>query len=164
MDTALFLFLSLHYSILPLYPLILTCHSLSSRHAVPFFSPLARPVASSLPRNPEPCPPLTLCLLSVNSFFLFLVCWPRLTYSSLSLSQLSLSRSLAPGSLLLSPWFLSIFPRPLFREAQNRLHTCTHVLYNTLCMHRQGEVRTHSGLLSCYHDEVIPRVQSDRSL
>lgn len=40
------------------------------------------------------------CLLSVNSFFLFLVCWPRLTYFSLSLFQLSL---LLSGSLTLSP-------------------------------------------------------------
>lgn len=131
-----------------------------------FFSPLVRPVASSLPHNPKPCPPLTLCLLSVNSFFLFLVCWPRLTYSSLSLSQLSLSRSLDP-SLWLSPSVSLVpfhLPSPSLREAQNRLHMCTHVLYNIPCMHRQREVRTHLGLLSCYHDEVIPRVQSDRSL
>ena len=105
---------------------------------------LSPPVTSSLsppltphptPPNPNPvCPPLTLCLLSVNSFFLFLVCWPRLTYFSLSLFQLSLPRSQSPSFCLF--WFLSIFPSSLW-ETQNRLHMRTHT-YGALYMHIQG--------------------------
>lgn len=65
------------------------------------------PLTPSRPK-PKPCPPLTQRLLSVNSFFLFLVCWPRLTYFSLSLFQLSVCRlpfclfGSCPISLLLS--------------------------------------------------------------
>lgn len=143
---------SLHYSILSLCPLILTCHSHSSFHAAPF-SPFILSVTSLCisatsppPPQPKACPPLTLCLLSVNSFFLFPVCWPRLTYFSLSLLQLSLSlpRSV---SLLLSLWFLSIFP-PLSlgkrKIACICVHTNTHIRYTVLCMHIQKDMRAHA--------------------
>lgn len=164
----------LHYFILFFHP----------SHSPRSFPPL---YLSYFPQT-KPCPPLTLCLLSVNSFFLFPVCWPRLTYFSISLS-ISVSAVALP-SLLLSHWFLSHLPLLSPGNKKKCLHMCphkhthTHILY----MHVQRETQTHKHFpptkhahihtrphkeahtdahkqgFSCHCDEVIPRVQSDRSL
>lgn len=109
-----------------------------TRHFMPCLSPRSfsplRPLYFRHFPQPKPCPPLTLCLLSVNSFFLLPVCWPRLTYFSLSLFQLSLSLPLAPSrsltpSLFLSPSVSLVpfhLPSALSGKTQNRLHMCTH--------------------------------------
>ena len=114
---------------------------------------LSPPVTSSLsppltphptPPNPNPvCPPLTLCLLSVNSFFLFLVCWPRLTYFSLSLFQLSLPRS---QSLPPSVSFGS-FPSFLALSGKHKIACIcvhTHTVHCT-CTYRDTSMLTRTG-------------------
>lgn len=196
MGADIFYFLSLfHYSILFLlsshphllfYCIISSCSftpptRLVHSHPVP-------PLYLSYFPQTKPCPPLTLCLLSVNSFFLFPVCWPRLTYFSISLS-ISVSAVALP-SLLLSHWFLSHLPLLSPGNKKKCLHMCphkhthTHILY----IHVQRETQTHKHFpptkhahihtrphkeahtdahkqgFSCHCDEVIPRVQSDRSL
>lgn len=150
MDTDIFFFLSSLFYSFPLsshphlpFSLVISCRAflpvLSLRYVPLYFRHFPPP-------QPKACPPLTLCLLSVNSFFLFPVCWPRLTYFSLSLLQLSLSlpRSV---SLLLSLWFLSIFP-PLSlgkrKIACICVHTNTHIRYTVLCMHIQRDMRAHA--------------------
>lgn len=105
-----------------------------SRHVMLWLFPrsfsLLRPLYFHHFPRPKPRPPLTLCLLSVNSFFLFLVCWPRLTYFSLSLFQLSrlLSRSLSPSLCLCPSVSLVPFHLPSLSlgNAKNQLHMCTH--------------------------------------
>lgn len=162
------------YSILPLCPLVLTCHSLSSLHAVPFSSfilPAPSSVFPPLPPKPKPCPPLALCLLSVNSFFPLLVCWPRLTYFSLYLRFRCRSLTLS-----LSFCLFGSSPSSLALSGKHKI-ACICVRTNTragrcTCSYRGGPnpcceplfPRRHAHTHTCYHDEVIPRVQSDRSL
>lgn len=99
--------------------------------------------------RPKACPPLAP-RLSVNSFFLFLVCWPRLTYFSLSPFQLSLSRS--PSlPLLLSSIILS--------ETKQHLHMCPHThTYCMLYMCMQTDVHTRPDGIhpasNCFHDNM----------
>ncbi len=97
----------LHYYVFSLRPLILTCHSLSSVHAVPssaFIPPVVSSVFLPLPLNPDH---LSHCVF----YQLIHFSSPRLLASSnlflsISVSAVALSLSL---SLLLSLWFLSIF-------------------------------------------------------
>lgn len=195
MGADVFYFLSLfHYSILfllsshphPLFYCIISSCSFTPPTRLVHSLPLPPLYLSYFPQT-KPCPPLTLCLLSVNSFFLFPVCWPRLTYFSLYLcfscrSAVSPSVSLVPfpSSLALSGKQKKCLHMCLHKHT----HTHTHILY----MHVQRETQTHKHSpptkhahihthphkeahtdahkqgFSCHCDEVIPRVQSDRSL
>lgn len=134
---------SRHYFILPLCPF---CHSLViSRCAfLLVHSPSVSSVFPPLPPLPKPCPPLTLCLLSVNSFFLFLVCWPRLTYFSVSLFQLSLNPP--PLTLSLSFCLFGSFPSSLALSGKHKIACiCAHTnTYSTLYIHIQRDMHTHT--------------------
>lgn len=129
MGADVFYFLSLfHYSILfllsshphPLFYCIISSCSFTPPTRLVHSLPLPPLYLSYFPQT-KPCPPLTLCLLSVNSFFLFPVCWPRLTYFSLYLCFSC--RSAVSPSVSLVP-----FPSSLALSGKQKkcLHMCPH--------------------------------------
>lgn len=159
MDTDMFVF--------SFYTILLSLSVLSSSPAILFrcFMLCLCPCSCTLLHSlyfhhfpqPKACPPLTLCLLSVNSLFPFLVCWPHLTYLSLSLFQLSLSHSASP----------STFPHPLW-ETEN---TCIQYVYTNhdkhtnilccTCLDRHAHTFIHrTGVSSCFHDNTHVNTQT----
>lgn len=149
MGADVFYFLSLfHYSILfllsshphPLFYCIISSCSFTPPTRLVHSLPLPPLYLSYFPQT-KPCPPLTLCLLSVNSFFLFPVCWPRLTYFSLYLCFSC--RSAVSPSVSLVP-----FPSSLALSGKQKkcLHMCphkhTHTRIYCTCMYRERHKRT----------------------
>lgn len=139
------------------HSVLLHSSSLSSHPHLLFYPPtpiisrcafllLHSPVLHHLPPLPKPCPPLALCLLSVNSFFLLLVCRPRLTYFSLYLcfSRLCLHLPSIPPSLL------------PFWETRNRPHMCTVKYMHVKWPHTRTKSRSVS---RCFHDNPHTHVQ-----
>lgn len=129
------------------------------------------------PPQPKPCPPLTLRLYQLIHSF----CYPSAgLVSPVSLylgfacrSQPSPFVSLPPS--LPSLWFPSILLRPLPEKHRAaclvRARMCTasrcyiHISrYERRAVSITTRAHTHTQVPSCYSDEVIPRVQSDRRL
>lgn len=106
------------------------------------------PLSTSPQAKAKACPPLTLCLLSVNSLFLFFVCWPHLTHFPLSAPQPSLARSLDVSFHLPSPSL-----RNTKRPARISVHTIT-ALYSTCTDRHTAYGQNPSGVSMTIHKEL----------